>query len=193
MAIDPNSAAPIRVLYRLDGVNQQIAAANLPGRSFSRRWTLAPGTHTLQVFALNVGAGTANTLIGQRVVAVASPSTKNAQIAAYAKTFVGRYRYTSNGSSPATGFDCSGLTAYVYARHGIGLPHNAQAQLSSMRAISQSQARPGDLVFFMGGGYAFHVGIYEGGNMMVSAATTAEGIKYQSIWSSDVRFATNLH
>ena len=43
-------------------------------------------------------------------------------IAAYAETFVGRYRYHWGGISPRTGFDCSGLTSYIYRHYGLTFP-----------------------------------------------------------------------
>ncbi len=75
--------------------------------------------------------------------------------------------YVWGGASPS-GFDCSGLTMYVYAQMGISLPHSAAAQLSSGTPISYSQLAPGDLVFFGSGGIS-HVGIYVGGGSMIHA------------------------
>ena len=128
--------------------------------------------------------------------AVAAPPTPsvNQQIAAYAMTFPGRYPYAYGGTSPSTGFDCSGLTYYIYRQFGHTIATTAAAQDSQFRHISRSSAQPGDLVFFFdGSGYVFHVGIYEGSNMMVAAATPQDGIRYQSIWSSDVSFGTITH
>jgi cell wall-associated NlpC family hydrolase len=118
----------------------------------------------------------------------------NRQIASYAMAFPGRYPYSSGGSYPATGFDCSGLTHYMYGHFGYTIGTTAQAQYSQFRRISLGSALPGDLVFFHdGSGYVFHVGIYEGGNMMVAAATPQDGIRYQTIWSSAVTYGTILH
>lgn len=72
------------------------------------------------------------------------------------------YPYAWGGTSPATGFDCSGYTSYVFAQVGISLPRTAAAQQAS--AVPVSNPQPGDLIFF---GYpAYHVGIYAGGGMM---------------------------
>ncbi len=74
--------------------------------------------------------------------------------------------YVWGGASPS-GFDCSGLTMYVYAQMGVYLPHSAAAQLYSGTPVSYSQLAPGDLVFF--GSPISHVGIYIGGGSMIHA------------------------
>jgi len=87
------------------------------------------------------------------------------------------YRY--GGSSPS-GFDCSGLVAYVYERLGIRLPHNAAAQYSYGRAVDRGHLRPGDLLFFHGLG---HVGLYIGQGQMIHAPRTGERVSIQSLAS----------
>jgi cell wall-associated NlpC family hydrolase len=71
--------------------------------------------------------------------------------------------YTWGGAAPG-GFDCSGLTSWVYARLGISLPHNAAAQFGVGRSVARAELRPGDLLFFHGLG---HVGLYLGHGRMV--------------------------
>jgi peptidoglycan DL-endopeptidase CwlO len=85
--------------------------------------------------------------------------------------------YVWGGSSPR-GFDCSGLVMYVYAQLGISLAHYTGAQWSATIPISQSQAQPGDLVFFNG---VSHVGIYIGGGQMVNAPHTGAVVRIDSI------------
>jgi hypothetical protein len=123
-----------------------------------------------------------------------APLTTNYRIAAYAKTFVGRYPYVAGGSSPATGFDCSGLTHYIYRHYGRKIRRTAEQQYDQFRRIAHRSARPGDLVFFHDrNGYVFHVGVYEGSHMMVAAATPKDGIRYQRIWSRNVTYGTITH
>ena len=121
----------------------------------------------------------------------------NQEASAYVETFIGRVPYTYGGSSPATCFDCSGLTQYVYGHYGKSIPRTADEQFRSFRRESEAAAWGGDLVFFHvdsdPNSYVYHVGIYEGGNHMVSATDPAEGIIWQTIWSPDVTFGTITH
>ena len=87
------------------------------------------------------------------------------------------YRY--GGSSPS-GFDCSGLVAYVYGRLGVRLPHNAAAQYGYGRAVDRRHLRPGDLVFFHGLG---HVGLYIGSGRIIHAPQSGERVEIQRLAS----------
>ena len=90
--------------------------------------------------------------------------------------------YVWGGASPS-GFDCSGLTMYVYAQVGVSLPHSSYAQYGMGVAVSQSQLQPGDLVFFYGLG---HVGIYIGGGQYIHAPHTGDVVKISSLGSGYV-------
>ncbi|EIJ36534.1 C40 family peptidase [Thiothrix nivea] len=81
--------------------------------------------------------------------------------------------YKFGGETPREGFDCSGLTQYVYKNaHGITLPRTAAQQSSASRTISFEQMRPGDLIFFRTSGSAVnHVGIYIGRGEFIHAAS----------------------
>jgi cell wall-associated NlpC family hydrolase len=75
--------------------------------------------------------------------------------------------YTWGGTSPRTGFDCSGYVWYVYASAGIGIPRTADAQFAAGEAI-EGDPEPGDLVFFQTYDWgASHVGIYLGNGWFV--------------------------
>lgn len=106
--------------------------------------------------------------------------------------------YVYGGSSPA-GFDCSGLTSYIYRELGKSLPRTAEDQFLASRPISKSRAWGGDLVFFHvdsdPNSYVYHVGIYEGGNDMVAATTYGSGVQWQNFgWAGDtVTFGTVTH
>ena len=92
--------------------------------------------------------------------------------------------YKWGGSSPSTGFDCSGFVMYVYAQVGVSLPHNAAMQYGYGSPVSRSQLQPGDLVFFNGLG---HNGIYIGGNQFIHSPHTGDVVKISSItgWYAD--------
>jgi cell wall-associated NlpC family hydrolase len=121
----------------------------------------------------------------------------NQRTASYVETFVGKVPYTYGGSSPRSGFDCSGLTRYVYGHYGKSIPRTAQEQFERFRRESRSKAWGGDLVFFHEDSDpdspVYHVAIYEGGNHIISATDPAQGIIWQTIWSSDVTFGTITH
>ena len=95
----------------------------------------------------------------------------------------------SYGAAGPSRFDCSGLVMYVFA-HAVGrsLPHNAQSQYARTWHISRSQLRPGDLVFEVSGGYAYHVGIYAGNGYFWHAPHSGTVVKKQKMYSSNWRF-----
>lgn len=94
--------------------------------------------------------------------------------------------YKWAGSSPMSGFDCSGLVQYVFGQLGISLPHNTVAQWNSPDAVSvpRNQLQPGDLVFFNG---LDHVGIYVGNGDFIDAPHTGTDVRIDSLrggWAS---------
>ncbi len=89
--------------------------------------------------------------------------------------------YRWGGSSPSTGFDCSGFVMYLYRKVGVSLPHNAAMQYGHGRAVSRGNLRPGDLVFFNGLG---HVGIYLGGGRFIHAPSSGDVVKISSLSES---------
>jgi cell wall-associated NlpC family hydrolase len=105
---------------------------------------------------------------------------QQAKIVSYARRFVG-VRYTYGGTSPRTGFDCSGFTRFVYAHFGIALPHYSVAQFDLGRRVSRIGLRPGDLVFFDGLG---HVGLYIGGGRFIHAPHTGTTVQISSLGGS---------
>lgn len=87
--------------------------------------------------------------------------------------------YVWGGMSPS-GFDCSGLVAYVYAQVGVSLPHYAAAQYGYGTPVGYSDLQTGDLVFFSGLG---HMGIYIGGGQFIHAPHTGDVVKISSMSS----------
>ena len=76
----------------------------------------------------------------------AAPAGETAQAARHARAQIGD-GYASGGSGPDA-FDCSGLTAYVFARADVALPHNSHGQAALGRPVARDDIRRGDLVFF---------------------------------------------
>ena len=112
----------------------------------------------------------------------AASSSLGQQIANYALQFEG-YKYVYGEESPSKGFDCSGLTYYVYGQFGYKLERRASLQCKNNgRFISRSELQPGDLVFFStNGSYATHVGIYIGNNQYIHASTAKTGVKISTL------------
>ena len=78
------------------------------------------------------------------------------------------------GSTGPRGFDCSGLTTYLYKNHGVGLYRTAEGQLADGVIVSKEGMQVGDLIFFRKAGdttLASHVGIYAGDNKMIHAGS----------------------
>lgn len=90
-----------------------------------------------------------------------APSGNGSAVVAYAKTFIGT-KYTYGGSSPSTGFDCSGFTSYVYKNFGVSLPRTSGGQAGVGTAVSRENLAAGDLVIYSG-----HVAIYVGGGQVI--------------------------
>ncbi len=93
--------------------------------------------------------------------------------------------YQYGGSSPETGFDCSGFTMWAWSHAGVYLPHSSAAQYASLPHVAQSDLQPGDLVFF----YTpiSHVGIYVGGGSMIHSPQTGSVVSVVPIyWDSFV-------
>lgn len=122
--------------------------------------------------------------IDYTVPAEALTDTEFADIYEEAKKYVGT-PYVWGGSTPETGFDCSGYVCWVYNQNGYDVGRTtANGLWQKSQHISEAEAKPGDLVFFKGTydtpGMS-HTGIYLGNGMMVSAG---DPIKYANIHSS---------
>src|SRR5213596_2524805 len=79
------------------------------------------------------------------------PQALSGSIGAQAVTIAKRYlgiKYVYAGADPKKGFDCSGLTMYVYAQLGIPLNHYSGDQFREGYRVLRNQLLPGDLVFF---------------------------------------------
>jgi cell wall-associated NlpC family hydrolase len=92
--------------------------------------------------------------------------------------------YVWAGSTPDSGFGCSGFTAYVWGKAGRSLPHSAAAQGAMVRRLPLSQLLPGDLVFY-GFGYVHHVALYVGNGTIIHAPRAGSVVQVDSIYYWD--------
>ena len=107
----------------------------------------------------------------------AAPPARHGGVVGIAMRYLG-IPYRWGGSSPSTGFDCSGFVMFVYAQVGVSLPHNAAAQFAYGTPVSRAELQPGDVVFFDGLG---HNGIYIGGGQFVHSPHTGDVVKISSL------------
>ncbi len=109
---------------------------------------------------------------------ISAPNGGAAAAIAAAQSVLGTpYRWA--GASPSSGFDCSGLTSWAWARAGVSLPHSSGAQYAATQRVPLDQLQPGDLVFF--GSPIHHVGLYIGGGQMIHSPHTGDVVKVASI------------
>jgi cell wall-associated NlpC family hydrolase len=114
-------------------------------------------------------------------------NTLGGQAVALAYQFLG-IPYVWGGATPA-GFDCSGLTMYVYRQLGIKLGHYTGFQYYEGRHVSRDQLEPGDLVFFHANsaGVPQHEGMYIGSGAFIHAPHTGDVVRVSSLF--DTRYA----
>jgi hypothetical protein len=113
----------------------------------------------------------------------------------FAASLIGR-PYVWGAEGPRS-FDCSGLTQFVYGKFGIELPRRAISQ--SRIGEPAGRLRRGDLVFFSTDtrrSVVTHVGIYEGGGMMIDASQRAGRVRRDDLndgfWTERFMFARRI-
>lgn len=127
----------------------------------------------LLVLQTLLGAGSASAAIsasqGRKVIGVANNYTSSP------------YRW---GGTTPKGFDCSGYTQYVYNKAtGKHLPRTAGGQLK-YKKVAKGNARKGDLIIFMRGNTAYHVGLFAGNGSIWHASRPGTTVKKEHIWTS---------
>jgi|SRR5690606_26416977 len=91
--------------------------------------------------------------------------------------------YRWGGTSPESGFDCSGLVSYVF-RNAIGLelPRVSQDQAKQGELVAdKAELEEGDLVVFGRRGRVDHVGIYVGEGRFVHAPSSGKDVMVSSL------------
>src|ERR1019366_7468084 len=113
---------------------------------------------------------------GTSATSAGVPTVVQVAAVAYAESQIGT-PYVWGGTSPKTGFDCSGLVVWAYGLAGVVVPRVANDQWQDEPHVAMDQLVPGDLVFFGSGRYADHVGIYVGDGAMVDAPYTGADVR----------------
>ncbi|MGI4865476.1 MAG: C40 family peptidase [Janthinobacterium lividum] len=86
--------------------------------------------------------------VAERRPALAAPARADS-IVRFALAQLGT-NYCYAGTSPSTGFDCSGFVQYVFTRFRVAVPHATALLIDAGRPVPRAQARPGDIVVFAG-------------------------------------------
>jgi hypothetical protein len=89
------------------------------------------------------------------------------------------YRY--GGTSPAQGFDCSGLVYYAHAKASRPVPRTSSELYERAKPKERDELTPGDLVFFRTSSTPSHVGIYLGKGQFVHAPYSGEAVRTESL------------
>lgn len=109
-------------------------------------------------------------------------ASKADSLIAKAKNFIG-LPYRFGGTSPVSGFDCSGFMQYVYKQTAnINLPRTSGSMAQVGERVSRDELKPGDMVFFsLGGGRISHVGMYIGEGRFIHSPSTGKTISITSL------------
>ena len=90
--------------------------------------------------------------------------------------------YRFSGNSPTQGLDCSGFMQYIFKRSmGITLPRTSAEMATVGQQVDRANLKPGDMVFFGGGGRVSHVGMYIGNDRFIHAPRTGRDIEITSM------------
>lgn len=111
------------------------------------------------------GIGTAEAATTQTAESVAV--SKGQQVVNFGKKYMGRPYKFGASTSTTRYFDCSSFMKHIFKKYGVNLPRTSAAQSKVGKAVSKSNLRVGDLVFFSSGSRAngsnvTHVAVYAG-------------------------------
>ena len=115
-------------------------------------------------------------------VSTSSASGAARRVVPTAEQYIGvPYRY--GGTSPRTGFDCSGFVQYVYGMQGVDLPRTSRQMAGSGVSVTPStrSMQVGDLMLFQQGGRISHVAIYAGNGRFIHSSSSGHGVRYDDL------------
>ena len=108
-------------------------------------------------------------------------SVDTSSVLSAAKSLIG-VRYSSGGTNPNTGFDCSGFVQYVYGAVGKSINRSSSTQLGNGAAVNESDLQAGDIIIWANNGSnsASHSSIYAGDGTIIHA-TSNKGVQQSSL------------
>jgi hypothetical protein len=115
--------------------------------------------------------------------AESKPPASASAVLSTADGFLGT-RYAYGGTTPESGFDCSGFVQFVYRRNGVSLPRTSRQQATAGQTlpVKLDGLRAGDLMFFsQHGDVVDHVAIYVGGDRILHSSSSGGGVRYDDL------------
>ncbi len=139
----------------VDEANKRAAAAEAARKAEAERAAAA---------AAAANNSSSNKVTSPTLTSGGGNSTIASNVVSLAYSLIG-IPYRSGGSSPSSGFDCSGFTSYLFAQNGISISRSSGAQAYGGTAVrSLSEALPGDIICYSG-----HVALYIGNGNVIHA------------------------
>ncbi len=163
-------------------IEQRVAEARELYETLDRRFQEAQAA--AQAAAQATSEQDSGGFVGSSIPPPPAPNGNVAAVLEAAYSVIGT-PYVWGGSSPETGFDCSGFTMWAWAHAGVYLPHSSAAQYASLPHVAQEDVQPGDLLFFYSP--ISHVAMYVGGGRMIHASHPGTPVGVVSVyWESFV-------
>ncbi|MCL2029749.1 MAG: NlpC/P60 family protein [Deltaproteobacteria bacterium] len=172
------SASLSRLAYEQKPAFEDRAVALLGVGLFLSESLLAPGLADPEARMLQAAGSLVAAARHGAAAGLAQPSTNGVLKTAFSKVGL---PYKFGGTSPQTGFDCSGFVGWVYGQHGVKLPRSSPEMLSVGQAVPRPKLTPGDLVFFGRKQRVTHVGIYTGNNRYIHSPSRGKSIQESSL------------
>lgn len=166
----------------ITGYISKSLVSDKPVADVTSRSSAGERKQTSQVNTVTESKKTENTQATTNDKPATSNSSVGNDVVSFAKKYVG-YNYTYGGSSPSTGFDCSGFAYYVFNSCGYSIGRTCKTQSVLGTSVSRQNLSAGDLIFFNNGsnGSIGHVGIYIGGGKFVHAENSKTGVRIDTI------------
>ncbi|MGH7652005.1 MAG: C40 family peptidase [Gemmatimonadaceae bacterium] len=157
--------------YRV-GIGFHFGGARRSSLAYPRRTSSSPPTAPRQSRPVTTHWPISNT----------SASGAARRVVPDAERYIGvPYRY--GGTSPRSGFDCSGFVQYVYAEEGVDLPRTSRQMAGVGIGVEPSthSMEIGDLMLFEQGGRISHVAIYAGNHRFIHSSSSGKGVRFDNL------------